>query len=102
MLNRSLSEGIGDLTSLEDLNMSYCNSVASLPPSFCRLSNLKKLNLSAPGSPGSFMKLESLPERFGQLRSLVKLDLAGTDVEELPEGIPPRILPLSAALSILA
>ena len=44
----------------------------------------------------------SLSEGFGQLRSLVKLHLWGcTQLRALPEGIPPRILPLSAALAIL-
>ena len=83
--------------------MQYCTSVVSLPESFCRLSNLKKLNLSSYNGSGYPMKLESLPERFGQLRSLVNLDLINcTQLRALPEGIPPHILPLSAALAILA
>ena len=68
--------------------MQDCRSVVSLPASFYRLSNLKKLNL---GSSQSWnpMKLESLPERFGQLRSLVELDLeCCRDLKELPAGIP--------------
>ena len=109
----SLPERFGDLTSLEDLDMTACTSVVSLPESFCRLSNLKKLNLSA-GS-GYSMKLESLPERFGELPSLedlkmnschalakneetyailskistlTKLSLAFCNMESLPEGSP--------------
>merc|ERR1711924_534682 len=49
------------------------------------------------------LEMESLPERFGQLRSLVTLDLSWCkQLLALPEGIPPRILPLSAALAMLA
>ena len=69
----SLPERFGDLTSLEDLDMAVCTSVVSLPASFCRLSNLKKLDLSAPFSS---MKLESLPERFRDLKNLQELNMA--------------------------
>ena len=65
-----------------------CRSVVSLPESFCRLSNLKNLNL---GSFNSFfsIKLESLPERFGQLRALKNLNLCYCEsLRELPAGIP--------------
>ena len=45
----------------------------------------------------------SLSEGFGQLRSLVTLNLSFCkQLLALPEGIPPRILPLSAALAMLA
>ena len=44
-----------------------------------------------------------LSEGFGQLRSLVTLNLQSCyALKELPAGMPPRILPLSAALAILA
>ena len=47
--------------------------------------------------------LVALPERFGQLESLRELNLRMcANLKALPEGIPPRILPLSAALAILA
>ena len=87
--------------------MQSCRSLVSLPESFCRLSNLKKLNLSG---GGYWMKLESLPERFGELNlteidfsgctaldlgvifdvifkfeGLTKLGLAGLNMESLPE-----------------
>ena len=70
---RALPERFGDLTSLEDLDMTACTSVVSLPESFCRLGSLKKLGLS--GYYGQPMKLESLPERFGDLTSLKSLDI---------------------------
>ena len=90
--------------------MQHCTSVVSLPASFCRLSNLKKLDLSAPYTS---MKLESLPERFGDLNlteidfsccqqldlgvifdvifkfeGLTKLGLGGLKMESLPERKP--------------
>ena len=96
MLTCSLSEGFGDLASLENLNMEMCTNVRSLPESFCRLSNLKKLDLSSWDSDRP-MKLESLPERFRQLGSLKTLNLGEcTKLQALPEGIPPRFLLLSA------
>ena len=76
--------------------MTDCKSVVSLPDSFCRLSNLKKLSL------WDCNKLGSLPERFGQLESLKVLNLElCTKLVALPAGIPPHILPLSVALAIL-
>ena len=56
--------------------MQDCRSVVSLPASFCRLSNLKKLNLGS-SSYRNPMKLESLPERFGQLGNLRELNMGG-------------------------
>ena len=74
--------------------MQNCTNVVCLPESFCRLSNLKKLNLSCT-LYGQSMKLESLPERFGQLGSLKELYLGGcTELLALPEGMWPRLLSL--------
>ena len=73
--------------------MQNCVNVVSLPESFCRLSNLKKLKLNG---NGEYMKLASLPERFGQLGNLRELNMEYTAVKELPEGIMPHILPPSA------
>ena len=94
---RALPERFGDLTSLEDLNMKGCTSVLSLPESFCRLSSLKKLDLS--GDEQDPMNLESLPERFGQLRSLVTLNLrACKQLRALPAGtLPPSTAPAVVA-----
>ena len=81
--------------------MGACKSLLSLPDSFCDLSNLTKLSFCDEWGDGC-EKLESLPERFGQLRSLVELNLYYChQLRALPEGIPPRIIPLSAALAIL-
>ena len=61
--------------------MQDCRSVVSLPASFCRLSNLKKLNLGSSQS-WSPMKLESLPERFGELH-LTEIDFSGCTALDL-------------------
>ena len=80
--------------------MADCKSMTSLPESFCDLKNLKALKLNGDWYN---MGLVSLPERFGQLRSLVTLNLSECkQLLALPEGIPPRILPLSAAVAIWA
>ena len=66
--------------------MRNCTSVVSLPSSFWRLSNLKKLDLSAERELFP-MKLKSLPERFGHLKSLVELNLKCChSLRELPAG----------------
>ena len=70
--------------------MTDCKSVVSLPDSFCRLSNLKKLVL------WDCNKLGSLPERLGQLGSLKELNLSRCiALEELPAGTPLTSLPPS-------
>ena len=86
------------MASLEDLNMQNCTNVVCLPESFCRLSNLKKFNLSC-NIWGQTMKLKSLPEGFGQLGSLKELNLQHCEsLRELPAGIPAEILPLTPLL----
>ena len=85
-------QGFGQLESLRDLHMERCRNLLSLPAGFCELSNLTQLTLG--DSYGGCDKLEFLPERFGQLRRLSKLDLTGcTQLRALPEGISPRYLP---------
>ena len=105
MLNRSLSEGFGEqLVNLTDFNLHGCVKLQELPESICNMRSLTKLDLSGDLFPGGCgpMSMRALPERFGQLRSLVELNLyCCTSLKELPAGIPPHILPLSAALAIL-
>ena len=57
-----------------------------MPDSFCDLTNLKKLQLGD-STIGGCEKLESLPERFGELRSLVTLNLDYCSMLALPEGL---------------
>ena len=42
-----LSEGIPGLTSLKELNLSNCGSLASLPEGIAGLTSLRKLDLSS-------------------------------------------------------
>ena len=58
MLNCSLSEGFGELPSLEDLDMAYCHALAKNEETYAILSKsstLTKLSLA-------FCNMESLPE----------------------------------------
>ena len=93
MLNRSLSEGLGELP-LRQLNLHGCTQL-SLPESFIRLQlsdeNFMKCCKAVARLPESIVEhhlfkdaatlnlsranLASLPERFGDLPSLVDLDL---------------------------
>ena len=61
MLNCSLSEGFGELPSLEDLNMSSCHALAKNEETYAILSKIS---------------------------TLTKLSLQGCDMESLPEGSP--------------
>ena len=58
MLNCSLSEGFGELPSLEDLDLAYCHALAKNEGTYAilsKISTLTKLSLA-------FCKMESLPE----------------------------------------
>ena len=61
VLNRPLSEGFGDLPSLEDLELSYCHALAKNEGTYAILSKIS---------------------------TLTKLNLANCDMESLPEGSP--------------
>ena len=110
MLNRSLSEGFGQLRSLVELNLRYCQQLRALPegipPRILPLTPLllgMHCALTDRDIRSSVVLNRSLSEGFGQLKSLVTLNLMGCcELKELCEGIPPRILPLPATLAILA
>ena len=95
--------------------MARCKSLLTLPDSFCDLSNLTKLAFGDTRDGTGCDKLESLPERFGDLPSLedlnmnscsalakneetyailgkiptlTKLSLAYRNMDSLPEGSP--------------
>ena len=102
----ALPEQFGELTNLKDLNLSWCKSMASLSEGFGEL-DLKELNVR--GCNALTMDVEitkimgmknltnldigstnisMLPERFGQLESLTKLNLQKcTSLESLSTGI---------------
>jgi len=103
-LLKELPEEIGDLVSLNKMNLSNAG-ITSLPPSIGRLQNLVKLDLSytknlfqLPEEIGDlinlnelklgFSKITSLPSSIGQLKNLKYLNLAWTrNLSELPDEI---------------
>ena len=101
MLNRSLSEGIGDLKNLQELNLYKCKQLLALPegispriiPLTSALAILARIDRDI---SSSVLLNRPLSEGFGQLRSLVTLQMIGCDsLRELPAGIPDKILPLA-------
>ena len=77
----SLSDEIGKLTNLKELNLSLCTEMVSLPSSFGDLTNLIELD------PSESKKLQSLSDEFGRLANLKELDLTDTEMTSLPSSI---------------
>ncbi|MFX1480472.1 MAG: tetratricopeptide repeat protein [Promethearchaeota archaeon] len=75
----SLPESIGNLTSLQRVDLSS-NKLVTLPESFGNHSSLKVLVLSS-------NHLKVLPKSIGNLKSLEKLELSSNQLEILPESI---------------
>ncbi|MHA1729625.1 MAG: leucine-rich repeat domain-containing protein [Promethearchaeota archaeon] len=94
-----LPEWFGNLTSLEELNLSW-NKLSSLPESFGNLKSLRILHLyknnlrTLPASFGSLHNLQNLylsqnqlthlPETIGNLKNLQELDLQNNKITSLP------------------
>ena len=107
MLNYSLSEGFGQLESLRELNLKYCQLRAlpeGIPPRIIPLTSALAILARIDRDISSSVLLNCpLSEGFGQLENLQTLNLSFCEqLLALPKGIPPRILALSAALTILA
>ena len=97
-----LSEGIGELKSLTSLDLSHCSSlgtsVDSLPEGWTKnsdpASGKEFYHHAASGqstwdAPQGTKYAPALPEGFGQLVNLKKLDMCGCSrVQTLPEGTP--------------
>ena len=67
MLNRSLSEGFGQLENLRELKLWNCSSLKELPA----------------GAPAHILPLSA-----SKIATLTKLDLSWCNMESLPEGSP--------------
>jgi Leucine-rich repeat (LRR) protein len=74
-----LPDAIGNLVSLQELDLSFCK-ITKLPESIGNLHALKKLDLSS-------SKILSLPKTIGNLSNLEELDFSNTPVETLPAGM---------------
>eukprot|EP00050_Salpingoeca_kvevrii_P001208 m.165101 g.165101 ORF g.165101 m.165101 type:complete len:875 (+) comp10322_c0_seq2:32-2656(+) len=78
----SLPESLGELKSLQILDLRGCQKLISLPETLGELHSLKILNLS------QCRKLISLPETIEQLQSLQELHLAyAAKLSSLPDGL---------------
>lgn len=76
------SSDFGSLSSLQTLDLSYCETINELPRSIPNLQALKQLIMVG------CLSLKRLPKDFGSLSSLEKLDLSScSSIEELPESI---------------
>ena len=76
----TLSEGFGEqLVNLTDFNLHGCVKLQELPESICNMRSLTKLDLSGDDGEYSYscgpMSIRALPERFGDLTSLKKVDI---------------------------
>ncbi|CAN6544816.1 unnamed protein product [Malus baccata var. baccata] len=76
-----LPSSVGNLISLQTLDLSGCKHLVSLPTNICKLKYLEELNLSG------CSELEKFPEILEPMEHLVSLSLQGTAVEMLPSSI---------------
>ncbi|KAL3675366.1 hypothetical protein R1sor_025314 [Riccia sorocarpa] len=76
-----LPEGLGRVTGLKRLDITYCRTLKTLPDTIGSLSNLESLVLQ-------FLdKLMILPETLGNLHSLQKLEVWHCGIKSLPESL---------------
>ncbi|XP_019151054.1 PREDICTED: TMV resistance protein N-like [Ipomoea nil] len=73
-----LSQSIGDLERLVELNMSFCENLRALPNSICNLKSLKCLDLNY------CSKIKKLPTDLGKLELLGVLNARFTSVSHVP------------------
>ena len=78
-----IPEGFEDLVNLQDLNLRGCGSLRSLPEGFGELVNLAKKSFMA-----AIKHVQTLPEGIVEhphLRDATELDLSGSNLVTLPE-----------------
>nr|XP_028958143.1 disease resistance protein TAO1-like isoform X2 [Malus domestica] len=78
---KMLPSSIGNLISLQTLDLRGCKHLVSLPTNICKLKYLEELNLSG------CSELENFPEIIKPMEHLKYLNLSGTTVKELPSSI---------------
>jgi hypothetical protein len=79
---QEIPKWVGELTSLHELEISWCSGLTELRDNMRQLTELHSLELEYCNS------IASLPYWFGELTSLKKLSIKGCDlIRSLPEGI---------------
>ncbi|MGL5682049.1 MAG: leucine-rich repeat domain-containing protein [Marinifilaceae bacterium] len=76
-----LPDDLGNVTSLEIINLSNCGKLREIPVTLSNATNLKVVKLN--GCPG----VMELPETMGQINTLEELNLSGCGIATLPENI---------------
>ncbi|KAL8268484.1 hypothetical protein R6Q59_002282 [Mikania micrantha] len=76
-----LPDDVGQLESLEELNLAYCSRLRDIPSNICKLKLLKDLKLCG------CRRLEKLPHDMGNLQCLQILDIRVTCITHLPPSI---------------
>ncbi|MFX1237044.1 MAG: TIR domain-containing protein [Promethearchaeota archaeon] len=74
-----VTDEIGELKNLRELNLKKCSKLKALPKSMGNLSNLKKLNLS------NCTDLTKFPDEMSNLISLKEIDFSGKALESIPK-----------------
>ncbi|KAJ0837140.1 putative TIR domain, P-loop containing nucleoside triphosphate hydrolase [Helianthus annuus] len=78
---KNLPKDVGQLESLEILDLQDCSSLREIPNSICKLKCLKELNL------WRCARVKKLPKELGNLKCLQLLDVRRTGITELPQSI---------------
>ncbi|KAF3783282.1 SUPPRESSOR OF npr1-1 CONSTITUTIVE 1 protein [Nymphaea thermarum] len=77
----TMPEAMGHLKQLKYLSLQQCSSLREIHKCVCSLHNLEEVDAA------NCVHLASLPNSLGNLKSLRKLDLSWTAIEELPDSI---------------
>ncbi|KAL3739935.1 hypothetical protein ACJRO7_021243 [Eucalyptus globulus] len=78
---QQIDSSIGDMEALIRLELRKCKSLMDLPAEIGKLKSLEQLCLR------DIPALSTLPDSIGSLENLESLDISGTGIEELPNGI---------------
>jgi Leucine-rich repeat (LRR) protein len=75
-----LPEKLGDVSTLERLDLAFQSESFTLPQNFTKLKNLVYLNMGS-------LVIKNLPEDFGNLTALKELNVSNAKLESLPSSI---------------